>query len=65
MKNNQQKDHASVLAGSTVLGAYVTGVAGLVMAVIAVLSADFVGAGVALAASALAFGLLANAFFRQ
>ena len=54
-----------MVSGLTVLGAFIAGVAGLLVALVSVLSADFVAASVSLAASALAFGLLANAIFRQ
>ena len=42
-----------------VVGAFVTGVAGLAMAVFSVIGGESTGAGALLAASALAFGLLA------
>ncbi len=52
-------------AGLSVSGGLLTGAGALVTALAAVLSGDFVGCGVCLVAAALAFGLLANAVYRQ
>jgi len=49
----------------SMIGALCTGLLGLMMAVSARQVSDFVGAGVCMGASALSFGLLANAVFRQ
>jgi hypothetical protein len=65
MTGDRHSIGAPALPGLAVLGAFVTGVCGLLVAVVAVVSGDFVGAGVGLVASALAFGLLANAVFRR
>ncbi len=46
-------------------GSIVTGSLGLVLAVNAALSDEYIGAGVCLAASALAFGVMAYAFLRR
>jgi hypothetical protein len=53
------------LLGIVVIFGLITGFAGLLAAVAAFFSAEWVGAGVCLVASALAFGLLANAFLRN
>lgn len=65
MTDDPDRPKAPAILGLSVLGAFITGVAGLAVCVLAALSADFAGAGVGLVASALAFGLLANAVFRQ
>ena len=52
-------------AGLSATGTLVTGAAGLVGALAAVLAGDFIGGGFFLGAAALAFGLLANAVYRQ
>jgi hypothetical protein len=65
MTDSSDRPNAPAILGLSVLGAFITGIAGLIVFVLAVLNADFVGAGVGLVASALAFGLLANAVFRQ
>ena len=54
--NNPRSSGARRLA---VVGAFVTGVAGIAMAVFSVIGGESTGAGALLAASALAFGLLA------
>ncbi len=46
-------------------GSIFTGFLGLILAVNASLSDDFIGAGACLAASALAFGVMAYAFLRR
>ncbi len=46
-------------------GSIVAGSLGLVLAVNAALSDEYIGAGVCLAASALAFGVMAYAFLRR
>ncbi len=49
----------------TLLGPTITGVLGLILAVNAALSDEYIGAGVCLAASGLAFGVMAYAFLRR
>jgi hypothetical protein len=51
--------------GLAVIAGLVTGFIGLVAAVFAIFAGKAVGAGVCLAAAALAFGLLANALLRE
>ena len=53
------------LPGYAAAGALIIGLAGFVLGLVAVFFADFSGAGMCLAASALAFGLLANAIYRR
>jgi hypothetical protein len=53
------------LLGVTVIFGLISGFTGLIVAVIAIFDADWTGAGLCLLASALAFGLLANAFLRN
>jgi hypothetical protein len=55
---------AASTTGLSALGTLLTGVAGIILALNAASSNEFVGAGICLAASALAFGLLANAALR-
>lgn len=66
MASNTDKTTSSTTAGIAARGATVTGVLGILGAAIAVVgNYDFVGAGACLAASALAFGLLAIANGRE
>jgi len=52
-------------AGLSVMGGYIVGIVGLLGGVFSIFSeTDFVGAGLCFLASALAFGLIANAIFR-
>ncbi len=61
-KNNPSQS----VAGLSVIGLFIIGIAGLTAALFAVVNdQNYLGAGVCLAASALAFGLLANAMFRR
>lgn len=53
------------LVGAALLSGMLTGFAGLVIAVIAVLNTDWVASGLGLIAAALAFGLVANAALRR
>jgi uncharacterized membrane-anchored protein len=62
--DNKTNKFEAVL-GIVVIASLVTGVAGLLAAVFAFFSADWVGVGVCLGAAALAFGLVANAILRQ
>ena len=52
-------------AASAIWLLYTSGILALVLAVIAALRTDFVGAGVCLAAAALAHGLLLNGLIRR
>ena len=65
MLSTPEKTKAETVAGIAVLLAFVTGVAGVVVAVFAFFDANWVGAGLGLVAAALAFGLVANAVLRQ
>jgi hypothetical protein len=53
------------ILGIAVMAALITGLTGFVTGVFAFFNADWTGAGVCLAAAALAFGLLANALLRD
>ena len=53
------------IAWISIIGTLCTGLLGLMLAVSARQVSDFVGAGVCAGASALSFGLLANAVLRQ
>jgi hypothetical protein len=61
-ENRRQFD---TIIGLVTLGGAITGVAGLVVAFVALLSGEFVATGVCLVAAALSFGLLANALIRE
>ena len=53
-------------AGLSVMGGYTVGVVGIFSGVFSIFNEnDFVGAGLCFLASALAFGLIANAIFRE
>jgi hypothetical protein len=57
---------SSALAGFTVIASYIVGIAAFLVAILAVFNwDDFVGAGVCFIAAALAFGLIANAIYRD
>lgn len=56
---------ANILTGFSIIVSLVTGIASLVVAILALINADWTGAGIALVAAALAFGLLLNALLRQ
>ena len=63
---NDPKGKAAGLAGIAIIGCLVAGVAGLLVAFLAVMNdGNYTGASAGLVASALAFGLGANAVFRQ
>ncbi|HSW45889.1 MAG TPA: hypothetical protein VLM89_09990 [Phycisphaerae bacterium] len=53
------------MAGLAVIGGMITGFAGLVLALVTSARDGAGAAGMCLIAAALAFGLLANAFFRR
>jgi hypothetical protein len=55
----------NTLIGFAAVGAVLTGVGALLVALLAVSNAEFVAAGLCLTAAALAFGLLANAILRN
>ena len=53
-------------AGLMVLGGFIIGIAGFLAAILAVFNEyDYIGAGLCLLASAIVFGLLANAMLRN
>lgn len=54
----------ATLLGISVVATMITGVIGLLVAAVAFLNGDRIGAGACLAAAALAFGLVANALNR-
>ena len=55
-----------VWAGLSVLGGFIVGVFGLLASLLALFNEyDYVGVGLCLLASAVAFGLLANAILRK
>lgn len=54
-----------IVIGASVYGALLVGVLSLLLAYVAVSRMDLAGAGMALVAGALAFGLLANAVLRR
>jgi hypothetical protein len=59
-------DKGQTVAGMAAFGGLATGVAGWAVALFALVQdGKFLEASLALAASALAFGLIANAVFRQ
>lgn len=61
---NTKKGSAS--AGLSVIGIFIIGIFGFFAAILAIFNEyDYVGAGLCLIASALAFGHLANAMFRK
>ncbi len=64
--NPRDSRTAGTAIGLSVVGSATVGVAGVIAAVVAGIGyADFVGTGMCLLAAAVAFGLLANAIFRQ
>ncbi|MBL7220421.1 MAG: hypothetical protein ISS69_09925 [Phycisphaerae bacterium] len=63
---NQDPRKSSMIPGIVIVGCFVVGIAGLFGAVAAICDfKDSTGAGVCLIASAIAFGLAANAVFRK
>ena len=63
-KGNTQT--GSTFSGLSAMGGIVTGVTGVLVAVLAVVNAnDYTGAGISLLASGVAFGLLVNALNRR
>lgn len=61
MKTNR----AESFAGMAFLCGFITGVVSFIAAVVGLLTLNLVGAGVCFGASALAFGLIANAALRD
>ena len=66
----EEQEHSPVgksnlVVGLSIIGALVTGIAGLAIAFISFCMSNRLEAAVCLGASALAFGLLANAVFRR
>ena len=61
------KDHKTLgwMIGIAVYGTIIAGIAGIVVGVATALTGESVGAGLALVAAALSFGLLANALLRE
>ncbi len=62
---DKQAFRITTMVGQSVLAGMVTGFAGLVVATFSFFSGDWIGAGVCLVASAVAFGFLANALLRD
>ena len=63
---NQDREKPFAVPGYTIVGCFVVGVAGLIGAGVAMFGYEnFSGGGPCLVASALAFGLAANAVFRK
>ena len=63
MTNN--KNDAASIAGLAIIGTCIIGVASLIAALFSFLAGDFAAGGICLLASALSFGLLANAVLRE
>jgi hypothetical protein len=62
----QDRERLSAIPGIVIVGCFVVGVAGLFGAAVAICDfKDSTGAGVCLVASAIVFGLAANAVFRK
>ncbi len=60
------ESRSSVWAGLSILGGFLVGIIALLAGLLAVFNEyDYIGAGLCFLASALAFGLLANALFRK
>lgn len=63
--SDDKHDKANTLVGLVTLGGGLTGIASLVMAGVALMGADYGAVGLCLLASAMSFGLLANALLRE
>ena len=60
------ENRTPVSAGLSILGGFVIGTIALLAGLLAVFNEyDYIGAGLCFLASALAFGMLANALFRK
>ena len=55
----------SSMIGFAIIAVVMTGVASLVVAVVAFINSDWVASGISLVAAALAFGLTTNALLRR
>jgi hypothetical protein len=53
------------LASAACFGSVITGLAGIIVAIISLVSMNLVAAGVSVVGASLAFGLLANAVLRD
>ena len=63
---NQDRQQSSMIPGIVIVGCFVVGIAGLIAAAVGMFGfEDPTGAGVCLVASAIVFGLAANAVFRK
>ena len=58
-------DKGAGIGGVAVIGGLISGIASLIVAVFAFLSYNWIGAGVCLGSAGLAFGLIANAIWRD
>ena len=61
----RRANRLEAVLGIVVIASLFTGFSGMLVAVFAFFSAEWVGAGVCLGAAALAFGLVANALLRE
>ena len=59
------KDKAAGLGGFLLIGCVVIGLAGMLIAFLAMVKENYMAGGVAIMAAAVAFGLGANAVFRD
>jgi hypothetical protein len=62
---NKSSGLATAALGIAILGGLITGLAGMPVTVFAFFNGDWIGAGISLGASALAFGFVANAISRE
>lgn len=62
---NENRKQLNAIIGLATLGSAIVGIVSFVAALVAFLNGDLVAVGVCLIASALSFGLLANALFRE
>ncbi len=60
-KNNQIES----IVGAALIGCITVGVLGIIFAFLSLFNYDWIGAGLSLTASGLAFGLLSNAVLRD
>ena len=58
-------EKAEMAGGLALIGGLVTGVAGLIAALVCFFNLNLLGAGVCLAAAGISFGLVANAIWRN
>jgi hypothetical protein len=64
-QEHSSMEKSNLVVGLSTIGALVTGIAGLAIALVSFCMSNRLEAGVCLGASALGFGLLANAVFRK